>query len=207
MNCCATLQKWGLKVIMVFGLLSGFQAFGASPEIAKIIQYTAPTNFFGGVDIESRSDPGDNPLSLQGPQILSFRERYDYRHPSDIIFNVGLACAYVGPGKVIQYVPATPQALKQDMETFYKDKFPASTPVLVSKIAGLTAVSFSASRPPGPIQPFFLHYCWIQIETNIVLKITAVSSDVTTFQHETNSLQTVKVDKVAFLRMLSSAQR
>lgn len=197
-----------MKVLLTLGaLLSAFQALASPPDSTKVIHYTAPTNFLGGVAVEPRSDPGDNPMALDGPPILEFKERYDYRHPSEIRFNLGLACAYLGPGKVVQFLPATATSLKEDMEAQYKGKFPTSTSVSIGKINRLTAVSFTGKRPPGPVQPYFLHFCWLQIETNIVLKITAVSSDIKIFQSETNSLQSLEIDKVSLLRMLGSASR
>lgn len=197
-----------IKVLLAIlvALLSVFQAL-AAPDLAKVIHYTAPTNFFGGSAAEARSDPGDNPMSLNGSQVFAFKERYDYRHPSDIRFKLGLACAYVGPGKVLEFLPASATSLKEDMATYYKGQFPTSSPVSISKINGLNAVSFTAARPPGPVQPYFLHFCWLQIETNIVLKITAVSSDIKTFQNETNSLQTLQIDKASLLQILTSASR
>lgn len=188
-------------------LLSAAQAVAAPLDFSKVIHYTAPTNFFGGVAGDPRRDPGDNPMALDGPPVLEYRERFDYRHPSEISFNLGLACAYVGPGKIVRFLPATPTSLKQDMEAYYKGKFADQTPVLIAKINGVTAVSFTATRPPGPVQPYFLHFCWLQIETNIVLKITAVSSDIKIFRNETNSLQSVRIDKAPLLRMLEPPSR
>ena len=146
-----------MKVLLTIlgALLSALEALGAPPDVSKVIHYTAPTNFFGGVAGKPRSDPGDNPMALDGPPVLNFRERYDYRHPSEIIFNLGLACAYVGPGKVVQFLPATATSLKEDMEAYYKGKFPTSTSVSIAKINGLNAVMFTATRPPGPVQPYF----------------------------------------------------
>ena len=194
-------------VIILGTIPQAFQALAAPPDFTNVIRYTAPTNFFGGVASEARSDPGDNPMALGGLQILDFKERYDYRHPSEIIFNLGLVCAYLGPGKVLHFLPATPALMKSDMEAEYTGKFPNSTSVSIEKINGLNAVCLTASRPPEAVQPYFLHFCWVQIETNIVLKITAVSSDINIFQRETNSIQSLEIDKSSLLRMLGSPSK
>lgn len=204
-----TLKNPDRKVLVIIlgTILAAFHSLAAPPDFTKVIHYAAPTNFVGLVAGEKRSDPGDNPMILSGPRIFDFKERYDYRHPSEIIFNLGLVCACVGPGKVIEFLPTTPDLMKKEMEAQYKGKFPTITSVSIEKINGLNAVCFTASRPPGPVQPYFLHFCWVQIETNIVLKITAVSSNINIFQSETNSLQSLQIDKSSLLRMLGSVSR
>jgi hypothetical protein len=196
-----------VSLIIVGTLFAAAQAEAAPPDFIKVIHYAPPTNFFGGIAQQPRSDPGDNPMALAGPRIFEYRERYNYSHPSEISVSLGLACAYLGKGKVLHFLPATASSLKKDMEANYKDKFADQTPVLVGKINGLNSVSFTATRPPGPVEPYFLHFCWLQIETNIVLKITASSSDINIFRSETNSLQTLKIDKAPLLRMLEEQSR
>jgi len=177
----------------------------AVPNFTKAIRYTAPTNFYGGVAGETRTDPGDNPFSLEGPDVLSYKDRSDW-NCGDIMFRFGLVSAYVGPGKVIKYLPVTDSTLKAEMDGEYKGKFPQSTPATIGQINGLNSVSLTASRPPGGAGPYYFYFCWIPIETNIALKITAVSCNADSFKAITNSMQSIKIDKRQVLELLQPKQ-
>ncbi len=159
---------------------------GSPQDITNIIHYTPPTDFWGGAARGTRSDPGDNPLSLDGPELL----HYVYPNRGDVIFKIGLAGAYLGKGKIVKFLSTEPSDLQKYMEAEYQGRFPlvTVTPAVIGIVSGLTAVSMDGTRPPGPVKPTFLHFCWVQIDTNIVLKITAVANSAKDFQQETNSL-------------------
>ncbi len=122
---------------------------------------------------------------------------------SAVILQVGLACYYIGNGKVIKFLPATPADLRKSLESEYKGRLPNLTLTSVGKLNGLTTVSLTATRPAS--SPAFFHFCWIQLETNIVVKVTAVSCDAETFNALTNSLQSLKIDKEGLLKSRSVA--
>ena len=66
-------------------LLAVVPAWAAMPDFTQAIRYTAPTNFYGGVAGGMRTDPGDNPFSLEGPDVLSYKDRGDW--------NCGASCS------------------------------------------------------------------------------------------------------------------
>jgi hypothetical protein len=171
----------------------------APPDFTKAIKYTPPTNFYGGPAGEARTDPGDNPFSMNGPRVLEYLDKND--RCGCIIFQLGLVGAYVGEGKVVKFLPVASSALKEEIESEYKGKFPNSTPAIVGEINGLTSVSLTATRPPGEIRPYFLYFCWIQIETNIALKVAAYACNAESIQAMTNSLKTLQIDKKQFLKL------
>jgi len=185
-------------------LLLAVQAKCGELDFAKAIHYSVPTNVLTPVIGALRHDPGDNPLSLDGPGC-----QYGSADNSTwLIFQTGLVRAYIGQGKVVHFLPVEPSTLKEDLENQYRTggeggqgKFSSVTPATISKINGRTAVSLTATRAGG--NPSLFLFCWIQIETNIALKITAVSSKSEAFEALTNSLQSVKIDKTALFAALT----
>jgi len=196
-------MKKQVKIVLWTGLFFLAVRGMASPlDLAKAVHYLAPTNFYGGSFGEARSDPGDNPVSLPGLEFLSYMDKND--RYGLVTFQLGLVGAYVGEGKVVKFLPTEPIDLKKYMEAEYEGKFPKTTPVATGKIDGLASVSITATRPPGTIRPYFFHFCWIQIETNIVVKISAYSCNTNSFSSVTNSLQSIKIDKPKLLEFLHS---
>jgi hypothetical protein len=172
----------------------------APVDFTEVIHYTPPTNFHGGPAGESRTDPGDNPFSMSGAELLTYKDKYD--RCGLITFRIGTVRAYVSKGKVVKFLPVDPGGLKKDLENENEGKFPQQTPAAITKISESTAVSMTATRPRGPNAPCFLHFCWIQIETNIVLRVTAVACEAETFKALTNSMQSIKIDKPRLLEAL-----
>jgi len=175
-------------------------AVAAPLDLAQAVHYTAPTNFFNISPAAARTDPGDSPLSLGGLQFLDYKDK-NYRNFSEVIFQVGLAGVYIGPGKILHCSPVTPSLLKNEIESEYHRNFPEASATL-NKINGMTSVSLTATRPPGPVRPYFLHFCWIEVETNIIVKVSVYSCDTNSFAVATNSLQSIKIDKEVFLKAL-----
>ena len=170
---------------------------GRLSDLAACIHYTPPTNFYGGVVTQPRTDPGDNPLSLTSPEFLEYSSPGGGAH---VLFSFALIGAYLGEGKVTHFLPVTPSLMMKEIESEYKGRFPDATPASLNQIHGLTAVNLTAARPAG--QPRFLRFCWIQVETNVALKITAFASDTLSFTTTTNSLNTIRIDKPTFLAKL-----
>jgi hypothetical protein len=172
-------------------------AIGSTLDLAKAIHYVSPTNFHGGL-AHPYLDPGDNPLSLDSPDFLQYADRTG--GSGEVMFRLGLIGAYIGDGKIVHFLPVTPSLMKEEIESEYKKKLPNLTSPTIGKINGLTAVSLTAFRPTG--NPNFFCFNWIQVETNIAVKVTAIASDVASFQKITNSLKTITIDKKSFLEAL-----
>jgi hypothetical protein len=178
-------------------LLAMTATAGRLSDLAACIHYAPPTNFYGGVVTQPRTDPGDNPLSLTSPEFLEYSNPRSGAH---VLFSLALIGAYVGEGKVTHFLPVTPSLMVKELGAEYKGKFPDTTPASLNRIHGLTAVNLTAARPEG--QPRFFRFCWIQVETNVALKITAFASDTLSFTTTTNSLNTISIDKPSFLATL-----
>jgi len=103
----------------------------------------------------------------------------------------------------VKFLPTEPTDLKKYLEAEYNGRFPNITPAVIDEIDGLTSVSLTATRPPGPIRPYFLYFRWIQIKTNMVVKIEAVSCNTNTFMAVSNSIRSIKIDKTQLLKALS----
>jgi len=188
--------------ILLIGLLFfAIQGIAAPVDVAKAVHYTPLSNFYGGTFGAPRTDPGDNPFSMNGPEFLDYMNKNDR---CDLItFQLGFAGAYVGAGKVVKFLPTEPTDLKKYLEAEYNGRFPNITPAVIDEIDGLTSVSLTATRPPGPIRPYFLYFRWIQIKTNMVVKIEAVSCNTNTFMAVSNSIRSIKIDKTQLLKALS----
>jgi hypothetical protein len=187
-------MKRQIKLSLCFGGLLFIVNWGicSPPDFTKAIQYTPPTNFLNA------------PLGSDDNLFGGNMEAFQYSSGdqcSTIIFQLGLVCFYIGDGKVIKFLPAKPSNLKESLESEYKGRLPNLTPAVIGKLNGLTTVSLTALRPSS--SPAFFHFCWIQLETNIVVKITAVSCDAETFKALTNSLQSLKIDKKKLLKSQS----
>jgi hypothetical protein len=60
---------------------------------------------------------------------------------------------------------------------------------------------------PSPLGTIFFHSCWIQIETNIVIKISATSCDAKIFDALTNSLQSLKINRKGIIKLVASQKQ
>ena len=156
-------MKRKIKLSLYVGGLLFIASLGicAPPDFTKVIQYTPPTHFFADPPNSADNFFGGNMVSLQ----YSSSDQC-----SAVILQVGLACYYIGNGKVIKFLPATPADLRKSLESEYKGRLPNLTLTSVGKLNGLTRVSLTATRPAS--SPAFFHFCWIQLETNIVVKVT-----------------------------------
>jgi hypothetical protein len=199
-----------IRMLCCFGLLLLIvQCFASlSNDITNAIKYAPPTNWYGGFAGKARSDPGDPLFSLDSPELLHYATygRAGKSGRGDIIFQIGLVGAYVGPGKVIKYLPAEPSDLKKYLESEYKGRWSGTqvSPASIDKIGGLVSVSLTVTRPEGPTKPTVLHFCWVQIDTNIVLKIGAYVNSAKDLQDVTDSLKSLKIDRQALLKLLNT---
>jgi hypothetical protein len=189
------MQKESKLVLLIAGmLLFHATAFCDDRELIKAIQFTLPSGV-APLKVPLRSDPGDDPLALNGPGFSC--AGWD-RQRSEADFQICFARAYVGEGKAIHFLSAETSDLKQELEKQYKDRFPDALPATVGKIDGLTAISLATTSSVG-VSRFI---CWVQLETNIVLKIHGVSCSAETFRTLTNQLYAVKIDKAQVLKSL-----
>jgi hypothetical protein len=168
---------------------------GRLSDMAQAIHFTPPTNFYGGVITHPRTDPGDNPLSLTSPAFLQYTDKRGGF--ANLSFHLSLIGAFVGEGKVIHYQQVTPALMAKEIEAEYKDRLSNTTPAVVENLQGLTSVNLTVTRPQ--VQPTFLRFCWVQVETNVAIKISAIASDARSFSTITNSLRTLAIDKARFL--------
>jgi hypothetical protein len=193
--------------ILTLILLTNRGLCGPIENFFKTVHYTAPTNFFtydpkaAYVTNENFTDPFS---------IGEYGMEYNCNDQcSSLIFQLDLACYYLGEGKIYKFLPAKPTDLKEDFEKFCKSdliKLTNMPPATFVKVGGLTAVCSTTTRPPGFGAACF-HFCWVQIETNIVVKISVASCDAKTFNALTNSLQSLKIDKKGILERVASQKQ
>ena len=181
------------------GLL--FFAAVAAPDetnLATAVHYTPPATFYETLPM-NRNDPGDDPLSMRGATFLQYADKND--GCGDVLFSLGWAGVYAGEGKVLKFMRVGPKELKECLETEYRGKFPQASSAIVTNLGGATAASLTATRLPQlGNTPYFLHFCWIQLETNAVVKVTAVTCNSNTFKALTNSMAFIKLDKARLLK-------
>ncbi len=180
-----------LVLLIVATLVFPMVAFGNYSDFIKTVNYKPLAGYSA---FQLNHDPGDDPFALDGPGF----QYLGNDQCSSIIFQIGLVRAYVGEGKAIHYLSAKPDDLKLEMAKKLGDKFTNASPAVIGKIGGLTAVSMTAAKTTGMSYLF----SWVQLETNIVLKITAVSCDAEKFKALTNSLQSLKLGKKQVLESL-----
>ncbi|HTD67245.1 MAG TPA: hypothetical protein VK846_12010 [Candidatus Limnocylindria bacterium] len=102
----------------------------------------------------------------------------------------------------MKFLPVGPKELKELLEFEYRNKFPFVSPAVVTNLGGATSASLTATRSPeSGAMPYFFHFCWIQLETNAVVKVMAVTCNADTFKALTNSMAFVKVDKAPLLKV------
>ena len=182
---------WGLGILFS---LRGSGVCGSVTNFSNTVSYTAPTNFFM---IDYKEDQS-TPFSIGGSPI-----EYDHDPNSSISFELSYACFSVGKGKAYQFQSATLSDLKHDFESFYRQYFTNMPPAIIGKTAGLASVSSSAVVPPSELGTCYFYSSWVQIETNIVVKVKASSCDANIFKELTNSLQTLKIDKNGILKQVA----
>jgi hypothetical protein len=187
-----------MLVLMALLILTNRVLSSSVENFTKSVRYTAPTNFYM---FDYSSDNYPTPFTIGGSGI-----EYDHDPNSSIMFELGFACYSIGDGKAFKFLPATPVNLKEDFEKCYRDKFTNMPPATISKISGLTAVS-STMTSPSPLGTIFFHSCWIQIKTNIVVKISATSCDAKVFNALTNSFQSIKINKAKILELVASQKQ
>jgi hypothetical protein len=166
-------------------------SFGNYSDFIKTVNYKPLPGYSA---FQLNHDPGDDPFALDGPGF----QYLGNDQCSSIIFQIGLVRAYVGEGKIIHFLSAKPDDLKSELAKKLGENFTNAGPAVTGKIGGLIAVSMTATKASGMSYLF----SWVQLETNIVLKITAVSCDEGKFKAVTNSLQSLKLDKKQVLDSL-----
>ncbi|MGP8200775.1 MAG: hypothetical protein ACLQU4_14870 [Limisphaerales bacterium] len=180
----------------------------ASGDVANAIRYTPPPNFYGGVSVQAPSNSSRKPFSRSGAPLLHYAYiRGPKEEWSDIRFQLGDAMGYFGPGKTPTIMPMEASHLKQFLESEYNGRFPQITPATIGKLGGLTAVSLVASRPNGKAHTTQFYFCYVRVETNILLKISASLGNASLLQAFTNSLQTVTINKKGLRDLLNPPKR
>jgi hypothetical protein len=186
--------------MVVLGLTRSTTA--APPDLSDIVRFAAPTNFFRHIpEGPPRSDQGDDPFSMDGREFFYYQDKND--RYGQIIFKFGAVGAFVGQGKAVKFTTVTPATLKKQFEYAYRGNFSDAASIISSEIDGLPFVGLSAVRTA---QPNYWHWCWVQVDTNTVLKITVVSGDKETFKGVTNSLSSLTIDQPKLRALIRAEQ-
>src|ERR1039457_3516835 len=171
----------GLLVMLILtnrGLCSSVDNF------TNTVIYTAPTNFY--MYDYSHDDFPD--LFTIGGSLIEYDANVSSPDPdSTIQFGLAMACYSIGQGGV-KFFETKPSDLEKDFENYYRDVFTTMPPAKIGKLDGLVTVSSTASMPAA-MGTWLFHSSWIQIETNIVVKVTVNSYNAQVFNSLTNSLK------------------
>ncbi len=164
--------------------------------IEKAVHYSPPPHFEA---FQLNSDPGDSPFSGDGPgfQFLCGRD--------DLIFQVGVIRFSIGKGKVVTYFPVGPAELRESLSQTFGGRLEILAPCVLTNVSGLVAATISGKSKNlngGRVPQQFLTVYWVQIQTNIVLKISAVSQTAAGLENMTSSLTSLRIDRDALLKAL-----
>jgi len=200
-------MKKQIKLILglfMLAVIAGRGMCGSIENFTKTIHYIPPKPFF--INDVPTNEVFTDPFSI-GENGVQYTSASDDQC-SLLTFQLDLACYYLGDGKVYKFLPAKPSDLQIDFDKFYQDQLkltnmPAAT---FRKVSGLTAVNSTATKSPGA-GPTFFYFCWVQLETNIVVKISVASCDLKTFNGLTNSLQSLKINKNEILKRVASQKQ
>lgn len=186
----------GLLVVLILanrGLCSSVENF------TNTVSYIAPTNFYM---FDYSHDDYPAPFTIGG-SLIEYNDNANSPDPNSTIqFDLAMACYSIGQDGV-KFFEAKPSDLKKDFENYYRDVFTNMPPAKIGKLDGLATVSSTASMP-GAMGTLLFHSSWIQIETNIVVKVTVNSYNAQVFNSLTNSLKSIKIDKRKILKIAAS---
>jgi hypothetical protein len=104
-------------------------------------------------------------------------------------------------------LPRSPSDLQNDFLNYYHGgvaNFTNLVPVILGKTAGYTSVSASTFFPSNDN---YFYSCWIQIESNIVVRVEIETSSKQTFKVAQKSLKTLKIRKKEILSIVQSSRR
>lgn len=182
-----------LRVCAERGLCSSVENF------TNTVTYITPTNFY----MHNYSDDNYPAPFTIGGSLIEYDAYANSTDPdSNIQFDLALACYSFGKDGV-KVLETKPSDLKKDFENYYRDVFTNMPPAKIGKLDGLTTVSSTASMPAAS-GTWFFHSSWIQIETNVVVKVTVNSYNAEVFDSLTNSLKTIKINRQRILKVVAS---
>ena len=165
------------------------------------VSYAAPTNFYM-FDYSDGNYP--TPFIIGGSAVEY--DSYLNDPNSHVQFELGMACYSFGKDGA-KLLPARPSDLKRDFDAYYRGIFTNMPTARIGKLDGFTTVSASIVTKPPNFEPCYVFPCWVQIKTNVVVRITVSSCDLKTFSTLTNSLQSVKINKHGILKLVASQEQ
>ena len=185
-------------ILSFFGILCVTQAAHTADLSPGSFTYKPPAGYgcFG-----LHHDPGDSPFSQEGPgcQYLSNDQH------SSVIFRLCLVRLPVGN-------PA-PGAFTSSVESALQKRIAAASAglsnrsaIMIHRQAELPTVSVSGTvrkTADVPLRELLVGMRWVHIQSNLVLKITAVSPHMSAFSSLTNSLVSMQVDRARLLESIT----
>ena len=198
------MNRWqaGLA-ILAFSLTMA----GAQSDWAKAIQFDPPPDFDA---FKLNGGPEANPFSGNGPGFMLLSTDQS----GQINFQVGAIGWSIGNGYAITYYKVGPDELVEELATENGEPRITGQPrsngkrltgVRKTTVSGLSAARWTGQLPgrsDAPVNKVWVEALWIQIETNLALKITASAQTQETFTAITNSLATLRIDVQALLKGL-----
>jgi hypothetical protein len=184
-------------LVALFFLFSCSSHAVAGEYIKGALHYDPPVTLY---PVELNHDPGDNPFSGDGPG-LGFLSRTDAnRGFGSVTFQFGMVGFAIGEGKRVTYSAVGTNELRRIFGDFWTETGGDAAVVHLTSIGGLPAVTARGTGKSRQTQLF--EATWVQIKTNVVLKITVAAENQSMFDVLTNSLKSVEVDSEKFFESL-----
>ncbi len=200
-----------IKRILLLAYLTGFtflllgsESFASSiTNFTKSVYYVPPTNFY--MHDFSKDDFTDL-FAYWGSGI-----QYEEPKGTTILFMLGPSCYFVTNQGRTQLcsplLPRNPSELRNDFDKNYHG-FGANFTNLPPAIVGKTKVGKTAGYTSVSASTFFssnnsyFYSCWIQIESNIVVKVEIQTASKESLDFARNSLRTLKIKKKEILNIV-----
>jgi hypothetical protein len=179
--------------VVLLAVISG--QLNAGEYLKGALHYSPPPILY---EAGWHSDPGDDPLSGDGPG-TEFLAKSD-RDFGSITFQFSLIGFTVGNGKWITYVPVDTNQLRRIFAQSLAKAFTEEPPIWWTNVGRLPAVA--ANPRIANQEPRFRQNIWVQVETNWVLKIHVLAQSRTLFDVLRESIKTVRIDSNNYFKSL-----
>jgi hypothetical protein len=187
-----------LVVLSVAGKLSA----SSITNFTKSVNYVPPPDFF--MHDFSKDDFTDL-FSYWGSGI-----QYEEPKGTTILFMLGPSCCFVTTQgrtqKSSPLLPRNPSELRNDFDKNYHGlaaNFTNLPPAQLGKTAGYTSVSASTFFTSNNN---YFYSCWIQIESNIVVRVEIETASKESLNVASNSLKTLKINQKQILNIVKSSK-
>jgi hypothetical protein len=190
-----------LITLVVFAFAGKLSASSIT-NFTKSVHYVPPQGFYMH---DFSEDDFTDLFSYWGSGI-----QYEEPKGTTILFMLGPSCCFVTTQGRTQksgpLLPRTSSDLRNDFDKNYHglaENFTNLPPAQLGKTAGYTSVSASTLFPSNNN---YFYSCWIQIESNIVVRAEIEAASKESLDAASNSLKTLKINQNEILNIVKSSK-